>query len=105
MPVADVPLSALLVWLPSDRGDRIARGAKVAYQVVVTRGYAEPDGSTVFGDAGLTSRVLEDEVAELRADHLRDADAVLVLGSDRVTAASVPESRRLRHVARFGVDG
>ncbi|MCQ8187646.1 NAD(P)-dependent oxidoreductase [Streptomyces rugosispiralis] len=77
---------------------------------MVTRGYAEPDGSTVFGDiglsrltdAGLAWRVLDDEVEELRADQLEGADAVLVLGPERVSAASIPESGRLRHVARFG---
>jgi D-3-phosphoglycerate dehydrogenase len=82
----------------------------VDYQVVVTRGYAEPDGSTIFGDIGLSRltdarlswRVLEDEVEELRADQLDGADAVLVLGAERVTDASIPASGRLRHVARFG---
>ncbi|MBP8534597.1 D-isomer specific 2-hydroxyacid dehydrogenase family protein [Streptomyces sp. MK37H] len=82
----------------------------MVYQVLVTRGYAEPDGSTVFGDielsrltdAGLAWRVLDDEVEELRADQLEGADAVLVLGPERVSAASIPVSGRLRHVARFG---
>ncbi|MBB5159119.1 D-3-phosphoglycerate dehydrogenase [Saccharopolyspora phatthalungensis] len=82
----------------------------MVYQVVVTRGYAEPDGSTVFGDiglsrltdAGLAWRVLDDAVEELRADQLQDADAVLVLGPERVSADSIPASGRLRHVARFG---
>lgn len=80
------------------------------YQVMITRGYAEPDGSTVFGDiglsrlteAGLSWRVLDDAVEELRPDQLDGADAVLVLGHERVTAASIPASGRLRHVARFG---
>jgi phosphoglycerate dehydrogenase-like enzyme len=82
----------------------------VDYRVVITRGYAEPDGSTVFGDvglsrlsaAGLSWQVLDDDVEELRPDQLEDADAVLVLGHERVTAASIPASGRLRHVARFG---
>lgn len=82
----------------------------MVYQVVVTRGYAQPDGSTVFGDiglsrltdAGLAWRVLDEEVGELRADQLEGADAVLVLGHERVTAESIPPSGRLRHVARFG---
>ncbi|WP_345639956.1 NAD(P)-dependent oxidoreductase [Streptomyces tremellae] len=77
---------------------------------MVTRGYAEPDGSTVFGDiglsrlteAGLTWRVLHEATAELRADQLADADAVLVLGPERVTESALPASGRLRHVARFG---
>ncbi|MFJ7240847.1 2-hydroxyacid dehydrogenase [Streptomyces olivaceus] len=76
----------------------------------MTRGYAEPDGSTVFGDiglsrltdAGLAWRVLDEEVAELRPDQLADADAVLVLGHERITEQSIPASGRLRHVARFG---
>ncbi|MFD7500729.1 NAD(P)-dependent oxidoreductase [Streptomyces sp. NPDC059850] len=82
----------------------------MAYQVVVTRGYAEPDGTTVFGDiglsrltdAGLAWRVLAEEVEELRPDQLEEADAVLVLGHERVSAASIPGNGRLRHVARFG---
>lgn len=82
----------------------------MVYQVVVTRGYAEPDGSTIFGDiglsrlsaAGLAWRVLDDAVNELRADQLEGADAVLVLGPERVSADSIPASARLRHVARFG---
>ncbi|MFJ2907679.1 MULTISPECIES: NAD(P)-dependent oxidoreductase [unclassified Streptomyces] len=77
---------------------------------MVTRGYAEPDGSTVFGDigldrltdAGLAWRVLDEEVEEVRADQLEEADAVLVLGHERITARSIPASGRLRHVARFG---
>jgi phosphoglycerate dehydrogenase-like enzyme len=86
------------------------REAIVVYQVVVTRGYAAPDGSTVFGDiglgrltdAGLAWRVLDEEVEELQADQLEGADAALVLGHERVSAASIPASGRLRHVARFG---
>ncbi|KAA9156009.1 hypothetical protein FPZ12_028445 [Amycolatopsis acidicola] len=82
----------------------------MAYQVVVTRGYAEPDGSTIFGDiglsrlgdAGLAWRVLDDAAEELRADQLEGADAVIVLGHERVTASSIPASGPLRHVARFG---
>ncbi|WP_210589048.1 D-isomer specific 2-hydroxyacid dehydrogenase family protein [Streptomyces sp. GESEQ-35] len=82
----------------------------MVYQVAITRGYAQPDGSTVFGDiglsrltdAGLAWRVLDEEVEELRADQLQGADAVLVLGHERVSAESIPASGRLRHVARFG---
>ncbi|MCA1187349.1 hypothetical protein LCD36_12995 [Saccharopolyspora sp. 6T] len=81
----------------------------MTYQVVVTRGYAEPDGSTIFGDIGLSLlgeevswRVLDEDVEELRADQLEDADAVIVLGHERITARSIPASGRLRHVARFG---
>jgi D-3-phosphoglycerate dehydrogenase len=82
----------------------------MTYRVVITRGYAEPDGSTIFGDiglhrltdAGIEWQVLTDEVPELRPDQLADADAVLVLGHERVSAASLPDGGRLRHVARFG---
>ncbi|ATL88141.1 glyoxylate reductase [Streptomyces malaysiensis subsp. malaysiensis] len=82
----------------------------MVYQVVVTRGYAQPDGSTVFGDiglsrltdAGLAWRVLEEEAEEVRADQLEGADALLVLGPERITEASIPASGRLRHIARFG---
>ena len=82
----------------------------MSYRVVITRGYAEPDGSTIFGDiglerltrAGIEWSVLEEQVAELRPDQLADADAVLVLGHERVSVGSIPPGGRLRHVARFG---
>ncbi|MEK8169769.1 NAD(P)-dependent oxidoreductase [Streptomyces sp. M19] len=59
-------------------------------------------GLSRLTDAGLAWRVLDEEVEELRADQLEGADAVLVLGHERVTAESIPASGRLRHVARFG---
>jgi phosphoglycerate dehydrogenase-like enzyme len=82
----------------------------MGYRVAITRGYAEPDGSTIFGDiglhrltdAGIEWRVLPEQVDEVRPDQLADTDALFVLGHERVTAASLPRDGRLRHVARFG---
>lgn len=82
----------------------------MTYRVAVTRGYAEPDGSTIFGDiglhrlveAGLTWEVLPEAMSPLRAEALEGYDAVIVLGAEQVTADSIPESGRLKHVARFG---
>jgi phosphoglycerate dehydrogenase-like enzyme len=110
MVVPDVVRFGGRTQLRSGNGSRDRGDVFVGYEVVITRGYAEADGRTVFGDiglsrltdAGLTWRVLGEAVEELRADQLADADAVLVLGHERVTAASIPVSGRLRHVARFG---
>jgi D-3-phosphoglycerate dehydrogenase len=81
----------------------------LTYRVAVTKGYAEEDGSTIFGDiglsrltdAGLEWKVLPQKVGHLAADQLEGFDAVLVLGAERVDEASLP-TRRLRHLARFG---
>lgn len=82
----------------------------MAYRVAVTKGYAAADGSTVFGDigldrlteAGLEWSVLPEHQSRLTADAVDGYDAVIVLGPERVDAASVPASGRLRHIARFG---
>lgn len=82
----------------------------MTYRVAVTRGYADADGSTIFGDigldrlteAGLEWTVLPEPMSPLRADALEGYDAVIVLGPERVDAESIPASGRLRHVARFG---
>ena len=82
----------------------------MTYRVAVTKGYAEEDGSTIFGDiglsrlaaAGLEWKVLPEKTGHLAARQLEGFDAVLVLGAERVTGESLPADGRLRHVARFG---
>lgn len=82
----------------------------MTYRVAVTRGYANADGSTIFGDigldrlteAGLEWTVLDEPMSPLRDEALEGYDAVIVLGPERVDASSIPASGRLRHVARFG---
>lgn len=80
------------------------------YRVAITRAFAEPDGTTVFGDIGLSRLdaagvewcVLDEARTRIDACELDGFDAVLVLGPERVDAASIPAGGRLRHVARFG---
>ncbi|MFJ4171576.1 2-hydroxyacid dehydrogenase [Paenarthrobacter sp. NPDC089714] len=82
----------------------------MAYRVAITNGYAALDGSTIFGDIGLSAltdaglewQVLPEPVDSLRAAELEDFDAVLVMGPERITDASLQAPARLRHVARFG---
>jgi D-3-phosphoglycerate dehydrogenase len=82
----------------------------MAYRVAITNGYAALDGSTIFGDIGLSAltgaglewQVLPEHVDTLRADDLEDFDAVLAMGPEKITEESFPSSRRLQHVARFG---
>ncbi|MCH6470172.1 2-hydroxyacid dehydrogenase [Sinomonas terrae] len=82
----------------------------MAYRVAVTKGYAEEDGSTIFGDIGLTRltesglewKVLPEKTGHVVADQLEGFDAVLVLGAERVDDASLPASGQVRHIARFG---
>jgi D-3-phosphoglycerate dehydrogenase len=81
------------------------------FRVGVTRDFLKPDGTLGFGDINLglldanpqvTWEFLAENTAELRADQVRDYDALLVL-SARVTAATLAEAERLAIVARFGV--
>ncbi|HKU35457.1 MAG TPA: NAD(P)-dependent oxidoreductase [Paenarthrobacter sp.] len=82
----------------------------MAYRVAITNGYAARDGSTIFGDIGLSAlanaglewEVLPEHVDSLGSAELEGFDAVLVMGPEKITAGSLPESGRLRHVARFG---
>ncbi|GAB3402479.1 NAD(P)-dependent oxidoreductase [Schumannella luteola] len=82
----------------------------MTYRVAITRGMADDHGTTIFGDLGLDRldaegiewQVLADDVAELRADQLDGVDAVIVLGGEKLTAASLPGDGRLKHAARFG---
>ena len=81
------------------------------YHVAITRSLANPDGTTIFGDLGvdrleaegITWEVQADAVDELSPAQLSDADAIIVLGPERVTGANLPRDGRLRHLARYGV--
>ena len=81
------------------------------FRIGVTRDFLRPDGTLGYGDIGLglldaTPGVawtfLTEDAAELRADQVRDFDALLVLGP-RVTAQTLVNVDRLALVARFGV--
>ncbi len=81
------------------------------YHVSITRSLAQPDGTTIFGDlgvdrletAGISWEVQEQAVDELSAEQLSGADAIIVMGPERVTRESLPRDGRLRHLARYGV--
>ncbi|MGF3057423.1 2-hydroxyacid dehydrogenase [Microbacterium sp. YY-01] len=82
----------------------------MAYRAAVTRGYAHPDGSTIFGrlpwerltEAGIEWQVLDEATSPVTASMLQGFDAVMVLGPERIDESSLPVDGRLRHVARFG---
>ena len=82
-----------------------------AFRVGVTRDFLKADGTLGFGDINLGYldanpqvewEFLAENTTELRADQVRDYDAILVLGA-RVSAATLAGSERLAIVARFGV--
>jgi phosphoglycerate dehydrogenase-like enzyme len=81
------------------------------FRVGLTRDFLKPDGTLGFGDIGLELLdrtpglewdFLAEDGRELRADQVRDYDALLVLGP-RVTAATLEGAERLTVLARFGV--
>jgi phosphoglycerate dehydrogenase-like enzyme len=81
------------------------------FRVGLTRDFLRPDGTLGYGDIGLDLldqapnvewEFLAENTVELRADQVRDYDALLVL-APRVTAATVEGAERLAIVARFGV--
>jgi D-3-phosphoglycerate dehydrogenase len=81
------------------------------FRVGLTRDFLCPDGTFGFGDIGLSLldqapgvawEFLAEDTRELRAEQVRDYDALLVLGP-RVTAATLAGAERLAIVARFGV--
>src|SRR5690349_2211992 len=85
--------------------------AEPTFRVGVTRDFLKPDGTLGFGDINLglldenpqvAWEFLAEDTAELRADQVRDYDALIVL-SARVTAATLADAGRLAVVARFGV--
>jgi D-3-phosphoglycerate dehydrogenase len=81
-----------------------------AFCVGLTRDFLGPDGSLTYGDiglglldqAGVHHEFLPEAPAELRADHVRGYDGLLVLGP-RISTATLEASQRLVVVARFGV--
>ncbi|MGH2458650.1 MAG: hydroxyacid dehydrogenase [Chloroflexota bacterium] len=81
------------------------------FRVGLTRDFLKPDGTPGFGDIGLDLldrapgvewEVLAQDTRVLRADQVRDVDALLVL-APRVTAETLAGSDRLSIIARFGV--
>ncbi len=81
------------------------------FRVGVTRDFLKADGSLGFGDINLGLLDADPQIAweflaeytpELRADQVRDYDALLVL-TPRVSAATLADPGRLAVVARFGV--
>lgn len=85
--------------------------APESFRVGLTRDFLRADGSFGYGDIGLglleaepgiSWEFLPEDTAELRADQVRDYDALLVL-APRITAATLAGAERLAIVARFGV--
>jgi len=80
------------------------------YRIAVTGEYARADGSTAFGDIGLsrlTEAGAEWEVIPvpdpvIDGGTVADFDALFVLGPKSVTAETLRSAPRVRHVARFG---
>jgi phosphoglycerate dehydrogenase-like enzyme len=80
------------------------------YRVGVTRDFLGVDGAIGFGDIGLDRlsetgvawEFLSDSDGEIRPEHARDFDGLLVL-APRVTDRTVEGGARLKIVARFGV--
>ncbi|MBI1916742.1 MAG: dehydrogenase [Planctomycetes bacterium] len=83
---------------------------KQRFRVGVTRDFLKPDGTSGFGDiglglldsAGVPWEYLAENTPELRAEQVRDCDALLVLGP-RVGTAALDGCDRLAIIARFGV--
>lgn len=81
------------------------------FRVGLTRDFLKPDGTPCFGDIGLDLlkenpaiawEFLPEQPKELRADQVRDFDALMLLGP-RVTAGTLEDPGRLVLIARFGV--
>src|SRR5262245_31760208 len=80
------------------------------FRVGVTRDFLGPDGTIGYGDIGLDAlkeagvawEFLADSDGEVRPEHARDFDGLLVL-APRVAARTVEGASRLKVVARFGV--
>ncbi len=88
-------------------------GAQVnrIFKVGITRDFLSPEGELTVGDigldvldraTGLKYDFLAEDTRELRADQVRDYDALLVLGPS-VTAITLQDVDRLAVIARFGV--
>jgi D-3-phosphoglycerate dehydrogenase len=81
------------------------------FRVGLTRDFLNQDGTPAFGDIGLDLldaasgvewEYLAENTRELRADQIRDYDALAVL-APRVTAATLEGAERLALIARYGV--
>lgn len=80
------------------------------FRIGLTRDFLGPGDTLGYGDigldllrdAGLSWEFLAENTTELRADQVREYDALLVL-APRVTAATLEGVERLKLVARFGV--
>lgn len=81
------------------------------FRIGLTRDFLKPDGTLNFDDvgldllqstAGLAWELLAENAPELRADQVRDYDALLVL-APHIGAATLEGADRLALVARFGV--
>ncbi len=90
---------------------RVSRGVAMAFRVGVTRDFLKADGSLGFGDIGLALldaepgvewEFLAEDTTELRAEQVRDYDAVIVL-TPIVSHDTLARAERLAVVARFGV--
>lgn len=84
--------------------------SSATWRLAVTGDYAEPDGSTIYGDIGLDElaaqgiewEVIGEAGRELTAAELEGFDSLLLLGQIPVTAATLDGVTTLKHVARFG---
>lgn len=81
------------------------------FRVGFTRDFLAPDGQIAFGDIGLDLfdrapdvewRFLEENTPEIRADQVRDLDA-LIVWAPRISEATLSEPCSLAIVARCGV--
>ena len=81
------------------------------FRVGLTRDFLKPDGTLGFGDIGLSVldkaagvewEFLAEDTPELRADQVRDYDALLVMAPG-VTVATLQGADGLAILARFGV--
>ncbi len=80
------------------------------FRAGVTRDFLRPDGSPGFGDigldlfgaAGVAWEYLPTLDPEIRPDHARDYDGLVLLGP-KVTGSTLEGAGRLKVVARFGV--
>ncbi len=84
---------------------------KEPFRVGLTRDFLKADGGLGFGDIGLDVldgaqdvvwEFLAEDTRELRADQVREYDAIAVL-APRVTATTLEGAERLALVARYGV--
>ncbi|MGH2687806.1 MAG: hypothetical protein ACRDKW_03225, partial [Actinomycetota bacterium] len=82
----------------------------VGFRIGLTRDFLKPDGSLAFKDIGLDRLAAEGLTweflpaldAEIRPEHARDYDGLLVL-APKVTPGTLAGIGRLKVVARFGV--